>query len=303
MRLLWNAIKTTWDRIVKTLARGTRSVEILRVSAEGDLNRLHELLVSDGSLASVGNSAGSPLLRLAAERGHWKIAESLIDHGARFDVRGTGFENKPLHLAAAGGHSEVVRLLIERGADPNAVDVNRETPLHYVLRSGNAETARQLLLGGARPDARNSNDQTALQNASSCGSIPMVQALLDFGADVNARPAAQVQSWHENPDKWPLLDDSDDARPLYGAVCSGSTVLVDLLLQAGADMNALSFGWSALHSAAAKPNPAMVEFLLSRGAALFVKSSDGRTPVEMLSGFRRSAELLRAAMLDGGGTP
>jgi ankyrin repeat protein len=181
---------------------------------------------------------------------------------------------------------------LDRGADPNATDVNRETPLFYA-RSGDADTVTLLLKRGAHPDARNVDDQTALQIAADNGDLLVAKALADAGADVNARPSARATAWTEDPGHWPLLREPEGTRPLYAAVCSGSTKLVDLLLNAGAEIDALSFGWSALHAAAAMPDTAMVEFLLSHGADLFVKSADGRTPIEMLAGHRRAAELLR----------
>jgi ankyrin repeat protein len=84
-----------------------------------------------------------------------------------------------------------------------------------------------------------------------------------------------------------------------------SAELVEFLLDHGADINALSFGWSALHAAAAKPDREMVELLLRRGADLFVKSDvkspygegyNHQTPMDMLSGFRRSRELIRKSL-------
>jgi len=66
--------------------------------------------------------------------------------------------------------------------------------------------------------------------------------------------------------QWPLLDTWDGTRPLHMAVCAQWTQIVELLLDHGADINALSFGWSALHTAVAIPDPAMVELLLRRGA-------------------------------------
>lgn len=102
--------------------------------------------------------------------------------------------------------------------------------------------------------------------------------------------------------QWPLLDTWDGTRPLHMAVCAQWTQIVELLLDHGADINALSFGWSALHTAVAIPDPAMVELLLRRGADPHVKANlkslrgpawNHQTPMDMLLGFRRTADLLR----------
>jgi FOG: Ankyrin repeat len=61
----------------------------------------------------------------------------------------------PLHCAAGSGHSDVVRLLLERGADPEARDVSGRTPDSYALEAGYTEVVLLIekftgKLGGAR---------------------------------------------------------------------------------------------------------------------------------------------------------
>lgn len=46
-----------------------------------------------------------------------------------------------------------LRLLLDGGADPNAVDEDRDTPLHYACSSGNMEIISLLLSKGADPTA------------------------------------------------------------------------------------------------------------------------------------------------------
>ena len=70
----------------------------------------------------------------------------------------------------------------------------------------------------------------------------------------------------------------------------------------GADIDALSFGWSAMHAAVAMPDADMAELLIRHGADPYVKADlrspvgpehNHPTPMDLLAGFRRSAELLR----------
>lgn len=63
-----------------------------------------------------------------------------------------------LHLAACEGHPSLVRLLLERGADPNAQDVDGRTPLVESCLFGRLENVRLLLQHGADkgiPSVRN----------------------------------------------------------------------------------------------------------------------------------------------------
>lgn len=63
---------------------------------------------------------------------------------------------------------EMVRMLISRGADPNAADNLADTPLHIAARNGRGEIARALIEGGAEVNPRNRAGQTPLGVAREC---------------------------------------------------------------------------------------------------------------------------------------
>jgi ankyrin repeat protein len=52
-----------------------------------------------------------------------------------------------LHFAAQKNHAEVCRLLLEKGADVNAMNANRMTPLLCTIARGNEKACQALLLG------------------------------------------------------------------------------------------------------------------------------------------------------------
>ena len=60
--------------------------------------------------------------------GHTKAAAWLLDAGADIDALNQD-GGTALHAAAFMGRPEIIRLLLERGADPNAVDTNGVRPL------------------------------------------------------------------------------------------------------------------------------------------------------------------------------
>ena len=56
-----------------------------------------------------------------------------------------------MHIAAYFGHVEIVKLLLERGANPNAKNNIGRTPLHYAAQEGCVDVVRVLLERGADP--------------------------------------------------------------------------------------------------------------------------------------------------------
>jgi len=91
-------------------------------------------------------------LQLACFFGHADVARYLVGNGAQIDaVSKNAMAIQPLHAAAAGNHTAIVQLLLEAGADPNAVQQDSFRPLHAAAQNGNAELARLLLAHDADP--------------------------------------------------------------------------------------------------------------------------------------------------------
>ncbi|EFJ41602.1 hypothetical protein VOLCADRAFT_36100, partial [Volvox carteri f. nagariensis] len=67
--------------------------------------------------------------------------------------------------AAAYGDVDVMRLLLDEGADVNAVDAQRETALHLACVGRHVEAARLLTKYGALWSAVNDDNQTPVQLA------------------------------------------------------------------------------------------------------------------------------------------
>jgi ankyrin repeat protein len=92
----------------------------------------------------------------------------------------------PLHLAAAFGTPEAVHLLLENGAQVDAVSKNPQTnqPLHAALALGrNPETIKLLLDAGANPNARQTGGFTPIFSAAAANRRDLAEALIAHGAD------------------------------------------------------------------------------------------------------------------------
>lgn len=95
----------------------------------------------------------------------------------------------PLMLAAARGESYVVGLLIDAGADVNALD-NRtgNSPLHFAAQGGSEQVAQALIGAGAHLNLQNpSQGHTPLIDAIIYKQPAVVVALLQAGANTEVR--------------------------------------------------------------------------------------------------------------------
>jgi hemoglobin len=135
--------------------------------------------------------AGFNLLHFAAAAANAELVTTLLRAGVDANVRSAG-DRTPLYSLANGpglwGAGKVVRILVDAGADVNAVDrVKRCTPLHMAARRGNVEIAEALLDLGAEIEARDSLGETPLRRAVNCNKPEVARLLVARGADVRSR--------------------------------------------------------------------------------------------------------------------
>jgi ankyrin repeat protein len=92
---------------------------------------------------------------------------ALLASGGEVDIRNksehTGNAGETaLHCAVFWDRYDIARLLIEAGADVNALTDKKSTPLHAAVRLSNVNVARLLLEKGAKPDVRDGDDKTPM---------------------------------------------------------------------------------------------------------------------------------------------
>jgi ankyrin repeat protein len=174
----------------------------------------------------------------------------------------------PLMYAALYDDAEGVRLLLDKGANPNAQNDAGGAALMYAIED--VEKTRVLLDHGATPNLRSGEGRTALLIAvGRAGSYPVVKLLLEKGADAKvrdtdgrgvltlaatARDAALLQL---------LLDNGAEKRPLpLIPPIAGCAACFDLLLKL-AEPGDLS---GALQAAVRLGDVSTTKALLDRGA-------------------------------------
>jgi hypothetical protein len=92
-----------------------------------------------------------------------------------------------LHLAAVQGNEAVVRLLVEKGADVEAMDNDGKTMLHLAAVQGNEAVVRLLVDKGAEVTAMDNGGRTALHLAAVQGNEAVVRLPFDKQNDMQTR--------------------------------------------------------------------------------------------------------------------
>lgn len=122
-------------------------------------------LIAQGNDINARNTQGQAPLHLAAAKGDSDMIELLLDSGAEVDAVATDSGYTCLHYAASMGHVESCELLIRRGADTDALTFRQETPLHLAIARGHSNVVALLLKYHARLDIRDKNGVTPLRLA------------------------------------------------------------------------------------------------------------------------------------------
>ncbi len=154
-----------------------------------------------------------------------------------------------LFSAIREGKHALAGRLIEEGADINAANPAGVTPLLHAVLTSDSKMVRLLIAKGANVKAQGESGVTPLHAAAFDAELTRV--LLDAGADPNAAT-------------------SSGETPLFGAVRAGNEAVVEILLGASANVNALRTAASRsvppLRDALATGNAAVVRRLIASGA-------------------------------------
>jgi len=273
-------------------AREGRS-EVVRalLKAGADVNETMQPGKTSIKIPSKGTSA----LTLAIENGHFELARALLNAGADPNDQRSGFT--PLHMMTwvrkpprgedygappplgSGNLNSVqfIRKLVEHGADVNA----------------------RLKTGKGAPGSYNRIGATPFLMASATADVTYMRLLVELGADPKL---ANIDNCTALMVTCGIGVGSDAANETAGEepeVLEAAQYLLDL----GADINAVDAnGETAMHGAALKNLPKVVQFLADKGAKIEIwnrTNKYGWTPLMIAEGhrpgnFKPSAETIEA---------
>lgn len=155
-------------------------LDLFEAAQVDDVDTIRELIDARPELVRTYSDDGFTALHFAAYYGAPAALRLLLDRGADTEAVTTNFlKNMPLHAAAAAadGHLEVCELLLDRGANVNATQHGGHTALHTAAFRGDRSLAELLLRHGADAFEKNDEGQTPADIARSRGSSQLAALL------------------------------------------------------------------------------------------------------------------------------
>ena len=231
---------------------------------------IFDVLLAHGVDFAQAPSKGESPLFCAVLLDRRDLAEFLLEHGASPNLSGTQYL-APLFQAR---DLPMTQLLLDHGANIDALDANRRTPLLAAVTEGRVDKAVYLLARRADFRIDVSPNEPPLHAAARSGEQPVVLALLERGADVNSR------------NRW-----GDTA--LHVAIASDHESIVAALIDQGADVDARGRdGWSPLHTATSRNSLAAAALLLGKHADVSARDDELLMPLN-----RAASKDLRALLV------
>ncbi|XP_071096613.1 serine/threonine-protein phosphatase 6 regulatory ankyrin repeat subunit B-like [Haliotis cracherodii] len=263
------------DRFLHQLMSQFYNCEAIYDNRPGILTQMLELLLKEG-----GQGDCSKTIFMASQLKSPDALRILLRHCSMDDYKlkvpgaqqvisqkNFGIEGRTALLEASKCSIESVQLLLDCGADVNAVDTNRYTILHSHIIYSNLSVLNVILsrMTCPLPEYRDSSSETPLHIASANGDMECFTLLLKQYPHVNVRT-------------------TKGSTALHLAILSeiGKAEKVQTLIQAGTDVTITdNNGNTALHLAAVGNNVQIVKKLIDTGANVNQGNNDGNTPLHL----------------------
>eukprot|EP00062_Callorhinchus_milii_P006613 gi/632947319/ref/XP_007888989.1/ PREDICTED: ankyrin repeat and SOCS box protein 4 isoform X2 [Callorhinchus milii] len=214
-------------------------------------------------------------LHLSVMLGHLEIISVLLDHKAAINYQPNG--KAPLHIACDLRNVDCLSVLIHRGANVNIFSMSGLTPLHFCTNRDSVSCAKRLVWNGAKVNLHSKDDfeATPLHVAARFGIPELVELYIKQGAAVDS-----LNIYLETP----LITAIYWALNMKDQVYSTDHHLVcRMLLDHGACVNARDEDYkSPLHKAAWNSDDLLIQMLLEAGGEVQRMDVNGCAPLQYL---------------------
>ena len=137
----------------------------LIVASNYESTAVLQLLIDRGANTEVRGVLGRTALHQAAYSGRKRSVKLLIQNGAAIEARDSTGDTVLIAAVWSKSSINLVRLLLEKGANTEAIGEHCYTPLHVATIWDRADIARLLLEYGAKTDSQDERGQTPLRMA------------------------------------------------------------------------------------------------------------------------------------------
>lgn len=207
--------------------------------------------------------------------GKIEAVEAALAAGVRVDAFNEDKSSTLLGVAVQANKADMVQLLIKHGADVSCKNKDGKSVLHVAAARAGREIVQMLLAAGADPMHPGNNGATPLHDAIWEGNSAAVEALIPAYAEVNFSPDGRYNGY-----------------PITMAIMRGRADYVQLFINAGMNMNDKRFcKMPLLHTAAMNDRVFIVKMLLQAGADRNAVDERGKKAVEYAKG--EAYELLK----------
>uniref|UniRef100_A0A8C1JWC8 Ankyrin repeat and SOCS box containing 2a, tandem duplicate 1 n=1 Tax=Cyprinus carpio TaxID=7962 RepID=A0A8C1JWC8_CYPCA len=236
---------------------------IAKAILEGDVGSVRLLVKQPWCNLLKPNKDGWMPLHEAAYYGQDQCIKILLKAQPGMINQRTLKEQTALMIAVVNEHLACVECLLEKGADPDIINKDRETSLYKACEKENPAMVAMLLNYGASVNTKCIQGWTALHESVCRNNVDICEMLVKAGAKVSI------------PNMYGIT-------PIFVAAQSGKVDALRMLLKNGADLNSQAAdGATALYEACKNGHEGTVEFLLSQNANANKPGKTGLLPIHI----------------------
>ena len=254
----------------------------LHYAALGNFTDLINRLVSSDGNINVQSQDGTTPLLFASGRGNFEATTRLLELGANTELANDYGRTPLLNVVRESGNVEMARLLIEHGADINALDIFGDSPIVLAAWRGYKAIVNLLLDHNAEVPVDGHRGLQLIRYSAKKGLERLMKKLVTGGADLS-------------------ITGQQGASLLHAAAFGGSAEIVNILLERKLPADQADvFGWTPLHYAAGKGRLAVCEILIEHGVDINLRTISGLSPLNLAESHDRveTKELLIANKAD-----